>query len=237
MRLGGVSYISARGRARLPHYQYKGRDRSLFYRYVSSPLCDRLVALLPEWVAPNVITSLGLVVVFAAHFVLYAYAPDLEGSVPSWVCALQAICSLVYQTLDNMDGKQARRTGSSSPLGLLFDHGVDAIVVTIGALSMASITQCGQTWKTLALWIAGAVGFYMASWEEYYTGEFDLPPINGPNEGILLLATLQLVTACTGVGIWRRDSLMTGCENNTLLVVALVVASFLTTLVNAHAGV
>jgi len=26
-----------------------------------------------------------------------------------------------------MDGKQARKTGNSSPLGMLFDHGCDAI--------------------------------------------------------------------------------------------------------------
>jgi ethanolaminephosphotransferase len=30
-------------------------------------------------------------------------------------------------TLDAIDGKQARRTGSSSALGELFDHGCDAI--------------------------------------------------------------------------------------------------------------
>lgn len=29
--------------------------------------------------------------------------------------------------MDAIDGKQARRTGTSSPLGELFDHGCDAI--------------------------------------------------------------------------------------------------------------
>lgn len=28
-----------------------------------------------------------------------------------------------YQSLDAIDGKQARRTGTSGPLGELFDHG------------------------------------------------------------------------------------------------------------------
>ena len=32
---------------------------------------------------------------------------------------LAGICLITYQTLDNMDGKQARKTGSSSPLGML----------------------------------------------------------------------------------------------------------------------
>jgi phosphatidylglycerophosphate synthase len=31
------------------------------------------------------------------------------------------------QTLDAIDGKQARRTGSSNALGELFDHGCDSM--------------------------------------------------------------------------------------------------------------
>lgn len=33
----------------------------------------------------------------------------------------------IYQSLDAIDGKQARRTGTSTPLGELFDHGCDSI--------------------------------------------------------------------------------------------------------------
>jgi phosphatidylglycerophosphate synthase len=33
----------------------------------------------------------------------------------------------IYQTLDAIDGKQARRTGSSNALGELFDHGCDSM--------------------------------------------------------------------------------------------------------------
>ncbi len=33
--------------------------------------------------------------------------------------------------MDAIDGKQARRTGSSSPLGELFDHGCDALSIGV----------------------------------------------------------------------------------------------------------
>ena len=36
---------------------------------------------------------------------------------------LNGAAGLAYLHLDCIDGKQARRTGSSSPLGQLFDHG------------------------------------------------------------------------------------------------------------------
>ena len=40
----------------------------------------------------------------------------------------------MYQTMDNVDGKQARRTGTSSGLGELFDHGIDSLNCTLGSL-------------------------------------------------------------------------------------------------------
>ena len=55
------------------------------------------------------------------------------------LCGLRIVASHLYgnkifltfikiiKNFDNMDGKQARKTGNSSPLGLLFDHGCDAM--------------------------------------------------------------------------------------------------------------
>lgn len=46
---------------------------------------------------------------------------------PQWSFLLCATGLFVYQSLDAIDGKQARRTDSSTPLGELFDHGCDSI--------------------------------------------------------------------------------------------------------------
>lgn len=51
-----------------------------------------------------------------------------------WTCLFAAIGIFTYQTLDGIDGKQARRTGTSSPLGEYFDHGCDAITVFLYAV-------------------------------------------------------------------------------------------------------
>lgn len=45
------------------------------------------------------------------------------GVAPWWVYFLCGFAVLAYLHLDCLDGKQARRTKSSSPLGQLFDHG------------------------------------------------------------------------------------------------------------------
>ena len=38
-----------------------------------------------------------------------------------------SIEGIIQSYLDAIDGKQARRTGSSTPLGELFDHGCDSM--------------------------------------------------------------------------------------------------------------
>ena len=43
---------------------------------------------------------------------------------PAWAYATFALGLFFYQTLDAIDGKQARRTKTASPLGELFDHGI-----------------------------------------------------------------------------------------------------------------
>lgn len=51
----------------------------------------------------------------------------LFSQAPLWAYLLCAVGLFVYQSLDAIDGKQARRTNSSSPLGELFDHGCDSL--------------------------------------------------------------------------------------------------------------
>ena len=46
-------------------------------------------------------------------------------TIPSWVWIYCAFAHLVAYALDNLDGIQARRLGLCSPLGEIFDHGVD----------------------------------------------------------------------------------------------------------------
>ena len=48
--------------------------------------------------------------------------------------------------MDAIDGKQARRTGTGSPLGELFDHGLDCIA---NAFFLPSMLMCLQAGKDL----------------------------------------------------------------------------------------
>lgn len=54
---------------------------------------------------------------------------EADNPVPNWFGYYQAFSYFAYRMLDEMDGKQARRTGNAGPLGLIFDHGCDAFTV------------------------------------------------------------------------------------------------------------
>ena len=75
------------------------------------------------FIAPNVITLIGFLALLLNAFTAYYYFPNLEGEAPGWVYLSFAFGIQWYSLLDNLDGRQARRTQNSSPLGELFDHG------------------------------------------------------------------------------------------------------------------
>jgi ethanolaminephosphotransferase len=107
---------------------------SFVYRHILTPMNVYLIEFFPRWMAPNVITLLGLAAGLIAHACGMYYAMDMQTAMPAWVYCVTALGLFLYQTLDNLDGRQARRTNSSSPLGLLFDHGVDALNTTFSSL-------------------------------------------------------------------------------------------------------
>lgn len=78
---------------------------------------------LPGWLAPNLITLTGLIALLATYVVTAYYSPDFEHELPRWIYLMSSVGVFFYLHMDALDGKQARKTGTSSPLGQLFDHG------------------------------------------------------------------------------------------------------------------
>ena len=68
------------------------------------------------------------------------------GDAPRWVYFSCGAAALTYLHLDCIDGKQARRTKSSSPLGQLFDHGARRSVSRPARLRFAAPMQQQMLW-------------------------------------------------------------------------------------------
>jgi len=200
-------YITPQGERNTINYKYHGSDKSLFYKYVLSPLAQFCIDhIIPVWFAPNLITIIGFLCTLVPHIVILCMFPNqLAGNVPAWLCFFAAGGNFVYIVLDNADGKQARKTGSSSPLGLVFDHGCDAMNTFIASLSCFTVIQLGETMIGTGAYALAMLAFYFATWEEYYVGSLDLPIINGANEGVLALMLMLVASGIFGCEMWTYN--------------------------------
>lgn len=197
-----MGYIGAHGVAALHRYKYSGVDHSYLAKYVLQPFWSRCVNFFPLWMPPNMITLTGFMFLVTSSLLGYIYSPQLDSPPPRWVHFAHGLLLFLYQTFDAVDGKQARRTNSSSPLGELFDHGCDALACTFEALAFGSTAMCGPA--TFWFWFISAVTFYCATWEHYFTNTLILPAINGPTEGLMLIYGAHFFTAVVGAEWWAR---------------------------------
>ncbi|CAK9149287.1 unnamed protein product [Ilex paraguariensis] len=197
-----MGYIGAHGVAALHRYKYSGVDHSYVAKYVLQPFWRRCVNFFPLWMPPNMITLTGFMLVVISALLGYIYSPRLDSPPPRWVHIAHGVLLFLYQTFDAVDGKQARRTNSSSPLGELFDHGCDALACAFEALAFGSTTMCGR--YTFWFWVISAVPFYLATWEHYFTNTLILPAVNGPTEGLMLIYLCHFFTATVGAEWWAQ---------------------------------
>ena len=149
---------------------------------------------------------------------------DMTGRLPSsalWICAG---LYFGWMLLDNMDGKQARRLNCSSPLGLLFDHQVDALNVWMTASLITLALLLSGSPLPLLLWLIGAIPFFYTTWEELYLGSMDFPCINGPNEGCVGIGGLLMYAAFAGGEVFSEEKWM-GWEVRYVLIAGFLLAA------------
>ncbi|ERS99581.1 ethanolaminephosphotransferase [Sporothrix schenckii 1099-18] len=204
-------YLRQESLAGLKLYKYSGVDHSLTSKYILKPFYNNIVLpCFPIGMAPNLITLSGFMFVVANLLTLLWYNPALDQDCPPWVYYSWAVGLFLYQTFDAVDGAQARRTRQSSPLGELFDHGVDALNTSLEVLIFAASQNMGQDWKTVATLFASLMAFYVQTWEEYHTHTLTLGVVNGPVEGVLILILVYALTGYLGgASFWQQPMLAT----------------------------
>ena len=167
------------------------------------------------------VTLLGFMCIIFNVGLLIVMMPDLEGPVraspaplsqfpadppqaPPWVYYSFAFGLFMYQTFDNVDGKQARRTGTSSGLGELFDHGIDSLNCTLASLLETAAMGLGTSKSGVFTALCPCLPMFFSTWETYHTHTLYLGVINGPTEGLLLACTFMVISGYYGPGIWTE---------------------------------
>ena len=99
-------------------YRYATNGLTTLEIYIFDPFWNFIANnLYPDWLAPNLITLLGLIFPLMALISTEYLNPSMDGDVPKWQILLYVFANFWYMTLDATDGKQARRTNNCSPLG------------------------------------------------------------------------------------------------------------------------
>jgi ethanolaminephosphotransferase len=105
---------------RLASYAYRCDDRAILLHPMKRWLATPLLRFIPYGLPANLITIFSCSLIWLVMWMVIGW--DAHTSLRS---GLIALCVLGYAVGDHLDGLQAKRTQTSSPLGEWFDHGLD----------------------------------------------------------------------------------------------------------------
>ncbi|KAL0812058.1 hypothetical protein ABMA28_009448 [Loxostege sticticalis] len=186
-KLFNYKYLTKKHLKGLDNYKYSAIDTSPLSNYVMHPLWNTTVKILPKWLAPNLLTFAGFVLMVALVVLLGLYDYGCHGPladdgvrVPDWVYTACGVLLFVAYNLDGLDGKQARRLGVSGPLGEMFDHGIDSYVVFFIPYGLISVFGRDHEFtlpviRGLLIVVSVCLNFFVSHWEKYNTGVLYLP--------------------------------------------------------------
>lgn len=209
-----TKYLASEHLQGFQKYKYSSVDTNPIGIYIMHPFWDWLIQFFPRWIAPNLITFVGFLFIIKSFLLLsyfdyYFYASSNDPSsppIPNWVFALVAFNIFISYTLDGIDGKQARRTHTSGPLGELFDHGLDSwTTVFIPTFIYSIFGRLDYSLSPKRLYfICWNVffNFYITHVEKYNTGILYLPW----SYDLSMLGTVVLfaVTSIADFNIFKR---------------------------------
>ncbi|XP_076860543.1 choline/ethanolaminephosphotransferase 1a [Brachyhypopomus gauderio] len=186
----------------LKEHRYSSTGTSLL-EPVMQPFWCWLVQQMPLWMAPNLITIVGLATNAITTLILVYHCPTATEQAPTWAYLACALGLFIYQSLDAIDGKQARRTNSSTPLGELFDHGCDSLSTVFVILGTCITAQLGShpDWMFFCC-LAGMFMFYCAHWQAYVSGTLRFGIID-VTEVQFFIIVLYLLAAIGGTELWQ----------------------------------
>jgi ethanolaminephosphotransferase len=184
-------------------------EPSPLYQKVLKPMALKAVQYLPMWFAPNLLTLMGLACNIIQFAIVATVIPDMAREdmldAPTWTPVVVAVFLFTYLMFDNMDGRQAVRTGASSPLGELLDHASDSLVIGLQSTGGAAFMQAGP-WFAFMICLLGMPSFYSAHWLEFYTETLELPAWTGPTEAEVATIVGYIVAWFMGPEFWAAET-------------------------------
>ena len=163
--------LSKRDLETIKHYKYSTNDATPLEKYCFNHFWEYIANnCIPDWMAPNLLTLLGIIFPMASLFAVCLMNPSFEDTMPHWLCFLCFFANFWYQTIDAIDGKQARRINNCSPLGQLLDHNLDQISITAQMVACCSLMKFhGNIWAIMMSAPATFSAHYSIEYRMHFT--------------------------------------------------------------------
>lgn len=184
----------------LNNFEYKSKNESISYNYIISPALNKVVEYIPNYIAPNLLTAISLFCNFISAIFVYKDSQfDYYKELSTSTLIIAAITHLLYIILDNLDGKQARKTKNSSPFGLLMDHGCDVFTTIFTGYTFSHVLLLGNdNFFNLTVFYGLYIGFFAITYEECINGFMFFGKISAVDDGNLILPIFYIFIAITG---------------------------------------
>lgn len=161
-------------------------------------------SLVPASVSANVVTvgaAVPLVLCWLAS-VVCVLATGSE-RVPRWLMLCAAAAEFFFQTMDAVDGKHARRLGTSSPLGDFLDHVMDAVSIMTTAYLVCGALELDCLPLAYVCLVVVSLNFVVIHWESAKILVMKLDNGSSITEAQLAFTALFLATAAAGPALWH----------------------------------
>ncbi len=175
---------------RLRGWKYNIEDNSLISQYLL-PSWQYLETLFPPFVSPNMISTVGFLLQVTAFHLVY----NFYNIYPTYAIYAVIFLHLTYMFLDSIDGFHARKTGNSSPMGELIDHGLDScgtLCQTLTFCYIFGITDHNVLWY---ITMSSLMIFQLCHVQAYSARVVQLGRYTGPCEIIVLYCIILLLKA------------------------------------------
>eukprot|EP00922_Rhytidocystis_sp_ex-Travisia-forbesii_P025865 GHVS01037944.1.p1 GENE.GHVS01037944.1~~GHVS01037944.1.p1 ORF type:complete len:583 (+),score=72.76 GHVS01037944.1:539-2287(+) len=195
-------YINEQALRNVDVWKYKSGGSTQLDRLMN-PWWEFVARYTPKMLAPNLLTLYGFICTITALTLVLVYMPTLEEEAPRWLYFTVAILLFIHQTADAVDGKHARNTGTSSPLGQIFDHGCDAFSTIFAVFVNAAAARLGLSWATFTLLGLLQMQMFIYTWWELHFHVYRCSTgATGVTEGQFIMMGVNIAAGVFGPSVY-----------------------------------
>lgn len=198
-------------------YKYQSISHSLFDRVFRYWL-DYSFKFVPPRMSANLLSMVGNIGSWFALILMIAFGSNY-GVHHRHLFAIAGLSVAFYHTVDNLDGRQARRIGCTGPLGEFVDHWFDSFNVfffPLGALAAFPVFPTG--WAIFVV-VVCSLADWMTLREVMKTNTMYFGPVS-TDEGIFMYWAFLLSVFFFGYDFWALPHPVFGIRPIYLLFIA-----------------